>query len=351
MKMKGNVILGGIAVMLIGLLSTSAFAATQYKFEKIATIKLKGPAGHGDLLSFDPANNRIFVAMHDHGVCVVDTQTNKLIKYIPDVPAPNGSDIDGHYLYVAAGGGPGAKEVNAIIVIDTNTLQEVGRVNTKGTSPDWVAIDKKTHILYTGLDDNNWDEMYDISDPTKPVYKGKFDLYPPKPKHGPDVGTLVESKNVIYQVDDAYILKIDATTGKIEGRINTGVRLLKHGGTKASYFDSEHDRPYRRLWVATTNHPNPGVIVLTPDLGIIKTLPESGGVDDAEADPDFRLLYLFSSSSKGFDVYNLDSMTHMTHVSTGYGHTHTGIVDPKNHVVYAFGGDGPVLVAYKPVKE
>lgn len=347
MKMKSSVILGGIAVLFMGMLSLSASAATHYKFEKIATIKLKGPAGHGDLLSFDPANNRLFVAMHDHGVCVVDTKTNKLIKYISDVPAPNGSDIDGHYVFVAAGEGPGAGKTNAIIVIDTNSLKEVGRVNTKGTSPDWVAIDQKAHILYTGMDDNNWDEMYDISNPTKPVYKGKFDLYPPNPKHGPDVGTLIPTSNTIYQVDDAYVLKVDVTTGKIEDRLDTGVKLLKHGGTKASYFDSKHNR----LWVATTNHPNPGVLVLTPNLGIIKTLPESGGVDDAEADPDLGLLYLFSSSSKGFDVYDLNAMTHVTHVSSGYGFTHTGFVDPKDHVIYAFGGAGPVIVAFKPVRK
>lgn len=347
MKMKVNVVLGGIAVMLIGLLSTSAFAATHYKFEKIATIKLKGPAGHGDLLSFDPANGRLFIAMHDHGVDVVDTKTNKVIKYFSDVPAPNGSDIDGHYVYVAAGEGPGKGKVNAIVIIDTNTLKEVGRIDTKGTSPDWVAIDQATHMLYTGIDDNNWDEMYDISDPTKPVYKGKIVLYPPNPKHGPDVGTLVPSKNALYQVDDAYVLKINLKTGQMEKHFNTGIKLLKHGGTKASYFDTKHDR----LWVATTNHPNPGVIVLTPDLGLVKTIEQSGGADDTEADPDLGLVYVFSSSSKGFDVYDLNSMTHMTHVSTGYGHTHTGIVDPKNHVIYAFGGDGPVLVAYKPVKE
>lgn len=347
MNVKINVFHGVIAAMLTGLLATSAFAHTNYKFEKIATVKLEGPAGHGDLLSFDPANHRLFIAMHDHGVSVVDTQTNKLVKYIPNIPSPNGSAIDGHYLYVAAAEGAGAGKVNAIIVIDANTLKEVGRVNTKGTSPDWLAINSATHTLYVALDDNNWDEMYNISDPTKPVYKGAINLYPAKPVSGPDVGTLLPAMNTIYQADDAYILKINATTGQIEDHFDTRVKLGKHGGTKASYFDHKN----KRLWFATTNHPNPGVLVLTPESGLIKTLPESGGVDDAQADPGLGLLYLFSSSSKGFDVYDLNSMTHLTHVSTGYGFTHTGMVDPATHVVYAFGGAGPALVAYKPVKE
>lgn len=351
MKMRNNVIRGAVAVMLTGLLATSAFAADNYKFEKIATIKLEGPAGHGDLLSLDPATHRLFVAMHDHGVSVVDTQTNKLIKYIPDIPSPNGIDVDGHYAYVAAAEGAGAGKVNAIVVIDTNTLKEVARVNTKGTSPDWLAINRATHTLYVASDDNNWDEIYDVSNPTKPVYKAGINLYPSKPVSGPDVGTLLPAANTIYQADDAYVLKINTTTGEVENHFDTSVKIGKHGGTKASYFDAKS----KRLWFATTNFPNPGVLVLTPDLRLIKTLPESGGVDDAQADPELGLLYLYSTSSKGFDVYDTNSMTHLTHVSTGDGNTHTGMVDPATHLVYAFNGGGkgagPALLVYKPVKE
>ncbi len=351
MKMKSKAIAGAIAIGLTGLLSTPTFAATNYKFEKVATIKLGGPAGHGDLLSLDPVTHRMFVAMHDHGVSVVDTQTNKLIKYIPDVPNPNGIAIDGHDIYVAAADGAGAGKVNAIIVIDTNTLKEVARINTKGTSPDWVAANPATHTLYVASDDNNWDEIYDISDPTKPVYKAGINLYPSKPVSGPDVGTLVPDANTIYQADDADVLKINTTTGEVEKHFDTSVKIGKHGGTKASYFDAKN----KRLWFATTNYPNPGVLVLTPDMGLIKTLPESGGVDDAQADPGLGLLYLYSTSSKGFDVYDTNSMTHLTHVSTGEGNTHTGMVDPATHLVYAFNGGGkgidPTLLVYKPVKE
>ncbi|MEO7127768.1 MAG: hypothetical protein ABI040_02720, partial [Rhodoferax sp.] len=330
MKMKSKAIVGAITLGLTGLLSAPTFAATNYKFEKIATIKLGGAAGHGDLLSLDPATHRIFIAMHDKGVSVVDTQTNKLIKYIPDVPSPNGSALDGHDLYVAAAEGAGAGKVNAIIIIDTQTLKIVGRFDTKGTSPDWVAVNPATHTLYVTSDDNNWDEIYDVSDPTKPVYKAGINLYPSKPVGGPDVGTLVPDANTIYQADDSYVLKINTTTGEVDKHFDTSVKIGKTGGTKASYLDSKN----KRLWVATTNHPNPGVFVLTPDLAVIKTLPESGGVDDAQADPELGLLYLYSTSSKGFDVYDINAMTHLTHVSTGDGNTHTGMVDPATHLVY-----------------
>lgn len=350
--MKKKAILAGVATLTVGMLPASAFALpasafarshSEYTFQKVATIHLKGPKGHGDLLSLDPDNGRIIVSMHDHGVDIVDSHTNKVVKWIPDVPGPNGNAYHDGYFYVASDVGKNGHD--EIAVIGADSMKVVNRVMTQGTGADWVGVDPDTKTLYVGMDDKNWDEMYSLSNPEKPKYIGKFDLYPSNPKAGPDVGTVVPSSHTIYQVDDSYILKL-TTEGKLEKHIDTGVKLKKHGGTKASYFDSKNDR----LWVASTNSPNPGVFVLTPDLGIIKTLPESGGVDDAEADPGLGLLYLFSSSSKGFDVYNLNNTTWTTHVNTGVKITHTGLVDPATHEVYAFGGAKAELNVYKPVK-
>lgn len=352
MKLGKKLILAGIATAAVGALPASAFALpasafarshSEYTFKKVATIHLKGEKGHGDLLAIDPANGRLIVSMHGHGVNIVDTRTNKVLKYISDVPGPNGIGYYDGYFYVSSDVGKNGHD--QVAVIGADSLKVVNRVSTEGTGADWASVDPETKTLYITSDDKNWDEMFSLKDPAKPVSIGKFNLYPSNPKAGPDVGYLVPSMHTLYQVDDSYILKL-TTKGKLEKHLDTGVKLMKHGGTKASYFDPKHDR----LWVASTNAPNPGVFVLTPDLGIIKTLPESGGVDDAEADPGLGLIYLFSSSSKGFDVYNLANMTWVNHVDTGVCLTHTGLVDTATHEVYAFGGCKAELNVYKPVK-
>lgn len=345
MTQRQGMIIAGIATLAFGMLPASVYAEPHslYTFKKVATIELQGAKGHGDLLALDPANGRIVVTMHKQGVNIVDGKTNKVIKYIPDVPGPNGVAYNDGYFYVASDSGKNGHD--EIAVIDAKSLKVVNRVATQGTGADWVAVNPATKTLYITMDDKNWDEMYSLGDAAKPAYKGKFSLYPAKPKSGPDVGTIAASQNAIYQADDSYVLKL-SLDGKLEKSLDTGVKLKKHGGTKASYFDTKHNR----LWIATTNSPNPGVLVLSPDLGIIKTQMESGGVDDAEADPNLGLLYLFSSSSKGFDAYDLASMSWIAHVNTGVGTTHTGLVDPQTHEVYAFGGAKAVLNVYKPVK-
>ena len=330
--------------MSMGLVTTSAFASGTWTFHKVATIHLKGPKGHGDLGAFDPHNNRIFLSMPT-GVDVVSTVTNKVIKYFPHIQAPNGEVVYKGYDYVAEGPGPG--HVNALVVIGADSLKNYGQVKTQGTSPDGIAIDRDNGLLYVGCDDNNWVEVYNLHNPAKPKYVTKYMLYPSHPKAGPDVGTVVSSMGYLFWSDDSFIDKINANTGTLDGHVDTGVKLLKHGGTKAEYYNHKD----HRLWTVTTNKA-PGVIISDPDtLKVVKTIPESGGGDDGEPDAALGLFYVFSSSSKGFDVYNMNNLTHVTHVRVGIGTTHSGVVDTNNHVVYAYGGAKAELVGYKPIRK
>ena len=338
--MRRALLLAGTA-LLSGALLTPAVASS-YQFKKVASIDLPGKKGHGDLVAYDPSNHMLYVSMPDDGA-VIDTRTNKVVADIKNIPSPNGMAFDQHYVYWTAAEGAGKDKTNAVVIIDKKTWKEVGRVTTKGTSPDGIAIDRKTNTLYVTSDDNNWIEVYSAGE--HPQLKATWPLLPKDPKAGPDVGTLVPSLHAIFQPDDAFFERVDTRTGHVDQSVDEQLKLTKHGGTKASIYDAKH----HRLWVGTTN--NEVIVVNASDLKTIAKVPTHGGIDDVEFDPKLGLVYAYGGNGrKGFDVYDAATMKPVTFVSTDVGQTHTGAVNSSNHLVYAYGGDGAVVDVFKPVK-
>jgi DNA-binding beta-propeller fold protein YncE len=338
--MRRALLLAGTAFA-AALLATPSMAAS-YKFEAVGKITLPGKSGHGDIVTYDPSAKMIYVSLVDDGLAVVDPKTRKVVADIQHVPSPNGNAADSHYVYVAAGEGAGAGKTNAVVVIDKASWKAVGEVTTQGTSPDWIAVDPATHRIYTASDDNNWLEVY--SDGAHPKFEAKWPLFPANAKSGPDVATLLSAKHEIFQSDDSDVDLVNTTDGKITAHIDTGVKLTKKGGTKGSIYDAAHGR----LWVGTTSG---GVIVLNAsDLKTVTRLPARGGIDQMAFDPKLGLVYAFEGGAKGFDVYDTKTMKPVTFVSTGVGQTHTGDVDTRTHLVYAYEGKAGVLGIYKPVR-
>lgn len=342
---RGLVLAGVLAST--GLLIVPALAA-DYRMEKVATIELPGGKGHGDIATFDPVAKLLYVSMPNDGLCIVDTQSNTVLKYIQNVPSPNASDWDLDYIYVASGDGlgpgntPAVGKINDIIVISKEKLKEVGRIETQGTTPDGLVVDRAAHLIYVASDDNNQLEVYSAGE--HPEWKATWPLYPSPAETGPDVFTVVSSKNAVYQSDDAFMLKLNKTTGAIEAKVDTGVKLTKKGGTKGSIYDAKNNR----LWVGTTSKE---ILVLNADtLAVIAKLPQKGGADVVTFDAGLGLVYVFEGGANGFDVYDANTMKPVTFVSTGVGNTHTGDVDPATHLVYAYEGDDGVIGVYKPVK-
>lgn len=332
-----------VAGLLATVVSIVPAIAGEYHFQKVATIDLQGAKGHGDIATYDPSNHMLYVSMPNDGLDVVDTKTNKVVAYIKNVPSPNGNAFDSKYVYVAAADGPGAGKVNALIVIDKKTWKEVGRVTTQGTSPDGVQVDPATNTVYVTSDDNNWIEKY--SGGAHPKFEAKWPLVPAKPKTGPDVGTLVPERHAIFQPDDGVFEKVSTSTGAVEKVVDEHLKLTKHGGTKASVYDPSSGD----VWVGTTN--SSVIVVKASDLATVKTLKTHGGIDAMAFDPKLHLVYAFGGGDrKGFDVYDAKTLTPVAFVSTGIGQTHTGDVDTATHDVYAYAGDGGVVVVFKPVK-
>jgi DNA-binding beta-propeller fold protein YncE len=360
MTLKTGVFLTGIAALTLGAgaLSTPAFAFqtlnakgvytvnNPYDFQRVATVHMEGPKGHGDGCAFDPQTNRIFCSMHDHGVDVVSTKTNKSIKFIADIKGPSDIEYYDGYIYVAEGPGSGA--FNGLTVINGKSLQIVTRVKANGTSSDEIVINPVTKTLYMGNDDNNAVDIFNISNPAHPVLKTTFHMLPPNPVSGVDDGAVAPDLNALFWSDDNYVNEYNATTGQPEHMLNLGIPLRKFGGTKNERYDATN----KTLWVITTDPGQYGLYIINAkDDTIIKTLPTSGGGDGITIDPSLHLLYAFNRwhGSHGFDVFDMTKEERIAHINVPSGQTHTGAVDTNNHVIYAFGGDEGILVGFKPV--
>lgn len=350
--MRRGLIVAGVLAS-TALLTAPAMAG--WKFEQVAKIDLPGSSGHNDIVTYDPIAQLLYISMPGDGLCVVDTRANSVYQYVVNMPSLNGNTFDKNYVYAAAGDGtpsgapnddgvaPG--KINDILVVSKEKWQVVGRVKTQGTTPDGIQIDTKNHFLYIQSDDNNWVEKYTTG--KNPKFVAKWPLYPEDPVAGPDVGTVVPELNALFVPDDAWYLKLDTNTGEIVGKLDTGVKLSKHGGTKASIYDPKTGY----MWVGTTFAKSGMVIVDAKTMQIVKRLPTHGGIDAVAYDPKLGLLYAWGGGGrKGFDVFDMKTMTPVTFISTGVGNTHAGDVDTDTHDVYTVSGDGSVVFVYRPVQ-
>ena len=333
--MKGNrslVVVAGLLFAALVVFPVSAAAPVNYTL--VAKISLPGKGGHGDWVTFDPATKKVYVALHESGVAVVDVTSNAVVADIEPIAGPNGIAYDSSYLYAASG------DSNEIVVVSKSDWKIVGRVKTKGGTPDGVWVDTGRGKLLVASDDNNWIEVYSLG--ASPSLMRVITLLPAKPESGPDVGVVVPEKGYLYMPDDALVEIVNIDTMLVGLNVDTKLPLTKFGGTK----NMTYDKNTNHLWVGTTAKK---VLVLDADtLEVVGSAPAHGGIDEVVFDPGLRLVYAFESSAKGFDVFNADDMTPVAYVNTGSGNTHTGDVDPSTHRVFAYEGDANILAVYVP---
>lgn len=324
-----------LACVLGALVAALPASAGSMSFHLVTKISLPGTGGHGDWVTYDPGTNSVYVALHGSGVAVIDAETNKVVKDVESIKGPNGIAYDSEYVYAAAG------DSNELVTVSKKDWTIVGRVKTKGTSPDGVWFDPTHGTVLVASDDNNWIEVYTAG--ASPRLLRTIALQPAKPKTGPDVGVLVASKGILYMPDDALVEEVNLNTGKIDKVVDTHVKLAKTGGTKGMIYDPKTNR----LWVGTTAKK---VLILdAATLATVATAPARSGIDEVAFDPGLRLVYTFEGAAKGFEVYSADGMKQIAYINTGSGNTHTGDVDTKTHRVYAYEGDANVVGVYAPV--
>jgi DNA-binding beta-propeller fold protein YncE len=126
----------------LGLLcgAVSAEALPQYRIEKI--VKLSGDGGW-DLLTFDPAGQRLFIARGTR-VEVLDTQGLTLIGEIGDTHGVHGIALAPELGrgYISAGG------TSTIVVFDLKTLARVKDIKSTGETPDSIIYDSATRRVF-----------------------------------------------------------------------------------------------------------------------------------------------------------------------------------------------------------
>lgn len=351
--------------LVAALVASAAFIAVpalaqEYHYVKVAEIHLPTPNGHGDIVTYDPTNQMVYVSLKDDGMSVIDTRTQKVVKTFKDIPNPNANYFDDNYVYVdaaeglpqgmsGANAGTGFGTRNELVTIDKHTWQITSRVDVPYTTPDGLIAGAGR--IYLVSDDNNKVMVYSTG--ATPKLLGVWDLYPRNINHwwvdtidstGPDVGWLSTARHRYFQSDQSYMESFDTNSGQMLTAVDTGVPLTGKGGTKGSWLDEETNQ----LWVATTTKAG-GLLILDGDsLKEIKRLPASSGKDELSVDDKLGIAYTFGGS--GFDAYDIRTQKHIAYVNTHVGTTHSGDVSSANHLVYAYEGKRAALGVYCPVK-
>lgn len=326
------VMIGALGMGIGAQAAMTAASPASNGYTLVTKIPLPGPAGHGDWVAYDPGNDLIYLSHHGSNLVVVDPKKNAVVANIesPLLKTPDVMTFDANYVYVTA------EDAHRIVVISKKDWTIAGSVRTKGAAPDGIWLDPAVGRLYVVTNTANQLEVYTPG--VRPTLIATYPLRPAKPMAGPDVGVLVPAKGTLYETDDSLVLAISAKTGQVTGVLDTHLPIAKNGASKSMVYDPKTNR----LWVATTDKQ---VVILDADMLVEITNPPATEPDDGMSfDPGLRLIYAFGGH--GFDVYNADTLQHVTYVNTGSAITHTGAVDPVNHQVYAYEGQANVLGVY-----
>lgn len=128
------------SLSLVSLLLASSVAAAAPNYGVVEQIK--GPDGGWDLLSVDPADQRLYVA-HGDFVTAVDLATGKVTdKLVPADRAHAAFAIPGTHELIVTNG-----NANNAVILDGRAGQVRATIPT-GKKPDAVAFDPATHTLW-----------------------------------------------------------------------------------------------------------------------------------------------------------------------------------------------------------
>jgi DNA-binding beta-propeller fold protein YncE len=293
-----------------------AMAGSNYKLVK--TIDLPGAkGGHGDWVSYDSATDTIWLAQSpDHNVVVIDAKKKAVKGVIPGIANGNGIALTAKYAFLADGDG------NDVVVVDKWHLKQVATLKPEGKTPDGIVFVAKAGTIYVTSDDSNDITVFKASPPFAEA--AHIQLQPDHPKDGPDVPAYVESKNRVFQPDDAIMNVIDTTANKVETIWKPDVK----GDVKPMVYDQKTDH----LFVGTTDKK---LLVLNADSGdLVATIPLKGSVDETAIDAAARRAYV-GDKAGAIEVIDLDKDAVIDWLPSEKN-VHTLAVDTKTHDVYVY---------------
>jgi len=290
-------------------------------YSKIDTIDLPGTVGgHGDIVAFDAATNKVWLSQSpDNNEVVIDPKNNTVEATIPDIGDANGVAFSPKYAFVAD------VTNDTTDVINKRTFQVVDRVAQTGSTPDGVAYVPSTNQVTVASDDAN---VLDFIDAKAPFTETSSTQLLPNPSPpGPDVQLYVPQTDRIYQPDDQQLDVINPHTGAITKTFP----VLTTGNVKPLVYDPAKND----LIVGTTTNE---LLVVNATSGKVETtVPVTGSVDEGVVDRATHTAF-FASSAGVVDAVNLKTDKLVGTIPTEAG-THTLTVDPRNNDLYVYEGN------------
>ena len=286
--------------------------------KQIAVIDLPGPAGKRfDYLTIDPDDHYLLSAHLGAGLLyVIDMQTNKLVKAIPDVPGVEGVEYvrEGRKVYTSNW------HENKIGIVSLDAMRVVKKLPTED-KPDGSAYAAPFHKLYVSDERGKAEAVVD-TEKDEIIRTLHFDSETGMPQYD-----AVARKIWLNLQDRNVIAEIDPATDNVAGRYPVGRCKGNHGMA----LDAEH----RRAFLACEEND----LLLVFDLEKHKPVadfPLPPGADVVKFDPGLRRVYV-ACGSGAIAVVQEDDPDHFRKLGDVpvQKRVHSLTVDPTTHRVYA----------------
>ena len=305
-----------LAFALVSLpLSVFADAATQYSLQHEYVL---GGDGGWDYLSFDTANDRLYISRSTR-MQVVDPGTGKLIGEIPDTAGVHGAVFAPE---IGKGFTSNGKD-DSVTVFDLKTLKPISNIKISGVGPDAIVYEPVTKRVFTFNGHSKDSTVID-------AVSGK--VVTTIPLEGRPEFAAADGKGMVYVniEDKSDVSAIDAAKAVV---VKTWSLAPCEGPSGLSM-----DQVHRRLFSGCDNKV---MAVSDPDAGkVVATFPIGEGVDATGFDPGTGLV--FSSNGEGtLTVIHEDSPDKYTVLQDAATRkfARTMTLDPASHRIYLVTAD------------
>jgi DNA-binding beta-propeller fold protein YncE len=283
----------------------------------VADVPWPGGATRFDYEEIDKAKGHLVVAhMNDGAVVIADLRDGSAIKQLPGIPVARGIAVADEVGMLFATSSP-----NQLVLIDSEALTEVGRVNT-GNGPDGVAWDPTHKVV--GVSDQGDGALSLIADSGK----GPRTAVP----LGSETGNVVFDAargwfwiTVVEATPPDQLVAVDPTTAKVVTSIGVpgcsgahGLRL--HPDGQSAFIACESNSVVARVDLAGSQG--------------VATGPTGSGPDVLSIDPVLGWLYV-AAESGDLTIYDMaqPGVVLVGHDSPG-SNAHSVAVDPATHRVF-----------------
>lgn len=286
--------------------------------KQVATIDLPGPAGKRfDYLTIDNEDHYLLSAHLGAGILyVIDMQTNKLVKAIPDVPGVEGVE----YVPELKKAYTSDWKENKIGVVDLRAMKVIKKLPTED-KPDGSAYAAPFHKLYVSDERGKAEAVVDVQ--TDAIVKTlRFDSETGMPQYDP------VAKQILVNLQDKDVL---AAINPADDTVAARYPVANCKGNHGMALDAEH----RRAFLVCEESNQLAVFDLEQHKTITSiAIPEGGDV--VKFDAGLGRVYV-ACYSGAISVIHEDDPNHFSKLEDFkvQPKVHSLAVDPATHRVYA----------------